>query len=137
LTPSQNLFAAVRIDGRFERKPTRTAAQQLRPHPPLLEATTSESVSEWSDLTGTVAGFRSPDYAQSLSVTGFLLHSIDCDRSRGGHVLGFTLAEATLRMDVESGLHLELPQTKAFTQADLSGQDVAREISAAEFSPRN
>jgi acetolactate decarboxylase len=133
MAPSHNLFAAVRIDGRFERMTTRTVARQTLPYRPLSEATASQTVNTWSDMTGTIAGFRSPDYAQGLSVAGYHFHFISDDRTSGGHVLEFILSEGTLRVDVESGLHLELPLTSAFRDADLTSHDLDGEISAAEF----
>jgi acetolactate decarboxylase len=135
MAPSQNVFAAVRIDGRFERVATRTVTRQSHPYRPLAEATASQTVNEWSDLAGTIVGFRSPDYAQGLSVAGYHLHFIDHDRRRGGHLLDFVLAEGTLQIDTESGLHLELPQTREFLEDDLSGHDVDREIRSAESVP--
>ena len=36
---------------------------------------------------GTVVGFRFPDYAEGLEVSGYHLHFISEDRSRGGHLL--------------------------------------------------
>ena len=33
-------------------------------------------------------GFRFPDYVEGIEVSGYHLHFITADRSRGGHVLG-------------------------------------------------
>ena len=51
--------------------------RQTRPYPPLTEATEHEPITEFTDLAGTVVGFRTPDYAQGISVTGYHLHVIE------------------------------------------------------------
>ena len=133
--PSANLFYAVRIDGRFSTVTTRTVTRQARPYHPLVEATAGQAVNRFCDVGGTVAGFRSPDYAQGMTVGGYHFHFIDDTRTSGGHVLDFVLLDGTLRVEVESGLHVELPRTAAFLEADLSGHDVEAEINRAERSP--
>jgi acetolactate decarboxylase len=110
-------------------------ARRVLPYRPLAEATGEQEMNEWTDVSGTVVGFRSPDYAQGLSVAWYHLHFISDDRTRGGHILDCTLAEGTLQADVESGLHLELPRTAAFVNADLVGHDLDRETDAAEATP--
>ena len=69
---------------------------------------------EFKNVTGTIAGFRSPDYAQGISVGGYHLHFITSDRTGGGHVLDLMSEDATLAIDHSSGLHVELPETAAF-----------------------
>ena len=56
-------FAAVRVDGRFEHIITRTVARQVLPYRPLAEATGEQEMNEWTDISGTVVGFHSADYA--------------------------------------------------------------------------
>ncbi|HVX22884.1 MAG TPA: acetolactate decarboxylase [Acidimicrobiales bacterium] len=136
LVPSTNLFYAVRIDGRFSSVVTRTVARQHRPYRPLVEVTRTQTEAAFTDLSGTVVGFRCPDYAQGLTVAGYHLHFIDDSRTRGGHVLGFTLDDGLLRVDQEADLHVELPDTPDFLAADLAGRDVAAEIEAAEHQRR-
>ncbi|HEY2216222.1 MAG TPA: acetolactate decarboxylase, partial [Solirubrobacteraceae bacterium] len=40
---------------------------------------------------------------------GAHLHFVDEQRSRGGHVLSYTLAEGTALLDHATALHVELP----------------------------
>ncbi len=109
-------------------------ARQTRPYRPLTEATADQAVCAFEDLSGTLVGFRSPDYAQGLTVAGYHLHFIDDSRTRGGHVLDFTLDTGTLQLDLESGIHLELPETEQFERADLAGHDLAAETARTEGS---
>jgi len=130
LVPTTNLFYAVRIDGTFSSVVTRTVPRQHRPYRPLVDVTATQTEATFTDVTGTVVGFRCPDYAQGVTVAGYHLHFIDHSRTRGGHVLGFTLAEGTLAVDRDSDLHVEVPYLVP------TGRDVAAEVDAAEHQRR-
>ncbi len=132
LAPSQNLFYAIRIDGRFSRVVTRTVPRQAKPYRPLTEVVQTQPTFEFTNVAGTVAGFRSPDYVQGISVAGYHLHFITADRTGGGHVLDLTVEDGTLAIDHSSGLHVELPETSAFLSAGLSKAGTSDAIKKAE-----
>ena len=46
-----------------------------------------EHVFDLADVEGTMVGFRFPDYSEGIEVSGYHLHFITADRTRGGHVL--------------------------------------------------
>jgi acetolactate decarboxylase len=100
---------AVRIDGLFDRVRARSVPRQSRPYPPLVEVVAQQQVFELGDVSGTVVGFRFPDYAQGVNVAGYHLHFVTSDRSRGGHVLECDVVSGELLLDRSSELHLELP----------------------------
>jgi acetolactate decarboxylase len=100
---------AVRVDGHFEHVKTRSVPRQRKPYPPLIEVVKDQPTFELFDVPGSLVGFRFPDYAQALNVTGYHFHFITADRSAGGHVLGCRLAHGELRVDREADLRLELP----------------------------
>lgn len=132
LAPSANLFYAVRVDGTFARVVTRTVAVQHPPYPPLTEVTAHERVTTFADVEGTLVGFRTPDYAQGIGIAGYHLHFVTAARDAGGHVLDLELARGTLGIGSEAELHLCLPRTRAFLEADLAGRDRDAEIRSAE-----
>jgi acetolactate decarboxylase len=132
LAPSRNLFYAIRIDGRFSRVLTRTVPRQTKPYRPLTEVVQTQPTFEFTNVTGTIAGFRSPDYMQGISVAGYHLHFITSDRIGGGHVLDLTIEDATLAIDHSSGLHVELPETSAFLSAGLGKAGTSEAIKKAE-----
>ena len=100
---------AVRVDGHFEYVKTRSVPRQRKPYPPLVEVVKGQPTFELRDVSGSLVGFRFPDYAQGLNVTGYHFHFITTDRSAGGHVLGCRLTHGELRVDHEADLRLELP----------------------------
>jgi acetolactate decarboxylase len=100
---------ALRVDGEFELVRARSVPRQAPPYRPLAEVAAEQHVFELADVSGTVVGFRFPDYAVGLEVTGYHLHFISADRTRGGHVLGCRLRRGRLRVDASADLHVELP----------------------------
>ena len=129
---SRNLIVAVRANGHFSRIHTRTVTEQHKPYPPLTEATSGQREATFTDVDGTVAGFRMPDYEQGISVAGYHLHYIDAARHRGGHAFDFELERGTVEISVLSELHLSLPRTPQFLQADLDPADVNERIRRTE-----
>ncbi len=127
-----NYFAAVRLDGTFKYVRMRTVKRQHRPFPPLNEATAHQDVTTLSDASGTLAGFWTPAYAQGIGVAGLHLHFLRADKQAGGHALDFTLQRGVLQVQMLSGLHVELPDTQQFRNADLADASLDRKIKASE-----
>jgi acetolactate decarboxylase len=100
---------AIRIDGRFAEVHVRSVPRQRPPYRPLAEVVAEQRVSVLRDVSGTMMGFRFPDALDGIEMVGAHLHFIDGDRKRGGHVLSYTLLDATARLDDATRLHVELP----------------------------
>lgn len=111
---------AVRLDGRFELVTARSVHRQARPYPPLAEVAARQNVFTLRDVEGTLVGFRFPTYAQGIEVSGYHLHFISDDRTRGGHVLDCRLTRGTLALERSSELHLELPEGVDLPTAEAS-----------------
>jgi acetolactate decarboxylase len=131
LMEGPNLFYAVRVDGHFASVTVRSVPRQEEPYPPLAEVAKTQPVFHLKDVTGTLAGFRFPDFARGLNVPGFHLHFLTEDRSAGGHVLDLVLARGELAVDASARFHLELPTDPAFLHADL-GHDQGDALDRAE-----
>jgi acetolactate decarboxylase len=128
--PSQNLFLAVRIEGRFEHLAMR-AACPARKGEGLAEATRHQSEFDLTEATGTLVGFWAPEYSRSVSVPGYHFHFISSDRERGGHLLDLEAGRLRAELQVESEIHLAIPETEQFLAADLAG-DHRQELAEAE-----
>jgi acetolactate decarboxylase len=100
---------AIRIDGRFAEVHVRSVPRQRPPYRPLAEVIAEQRVSVLRDVAGTMMGFCFPDALEGIEMVGAHLHFIDDERARGGHVLSFTLLQATARLDGATRLHVELP----------------------------
>jgi acetolactate decarboxylase len=101
--------AAVRIDGHFEMVRVRSVPKQVPPYPLLADAIDHQHRRELHDISGTMVGFCFPDGLSGIEIVGFHLHFASDRRLLGGHVLDFTLRDATVRIDEAAELHVELP----------------------------
>ena len=119
--PADATSCAVRVDGAFDLVRARSVPRQHPPYRPLAEVIADEHVFELREATGTVVGFRFPDFAEGLEVSGYHLLFISDDRSRGGHVLSCRPRQVRVRVDPSNDLHVELPP-----EVDLASTELAR-----------
>lgn len=129
---SPNLIYAVKVTGHFADLHTRTVMEQEKPYPPLTQATEGQAETRFTDISGTLVGFRTPDFEQGIAVAGYHLHFLNDDRTAGGHVLDFTLQRGEVAVSGASQLHLSLPTSGAFLQARLNAEDMGEQITKAE-----
>ena len=130
LRPSANLFVAIRLHGLFERIKVRAACKSA-PGTDLVSATSHQAEFELQNISGSLVGFWSPDYARTINVPGYHLHFLSDDHRHGGHLLELGADTLQLGLHTESNLHLALPETAAFLAADLSG-DPSSALATAE-----
>lgn len=116
LVSGQDHFYPIRVNGRFRRIATRTAARQSVPYRPLVQATANQVVSRFTDIEGSLVGFRTPDYAQGITGAGYHFHFIDDARRSGGHAFDFVLESGVILVDEDVDLHVELPEGAAAPQ---------------------
>jgi acetolactate decarboxylase len=120
--PGNAASCAVRTDGRFEWIRARSVPRQEPPYRPLTEVVEEQNVFELAGVDGTMLGFRFPDYAEGIEVSGWHLHFISEDRGRGGHVLDSRASTAHCQLDLSTDLHLELPPGIDLRNPDLAGR---------------
>jgi acetolactate decarboxylase len=104
-----NRPVAIRLDGRFQAVRVRSIPRQRRPYPPLAEAVAHQHVSDLGEVSGTMVGFCFPDALDGIEMVGWHLHFVNHERTRGGHVLSYTLLDAVAQVDDVTELHIELP----------------------------
>jgi acetolactate decarboxylase len=127
-----NLFNAVRVDGIFDEVHTRTVQRQVKPFPPLTEATKHQAEKLFTNVEGTLAGFRSPTYAQGIGVAGFHLHFLRQDKRAGGHALDYRLRAGKVQVCTVHDLRVELPTSAEFLKTDFEDVALNEKIKAAE-----
>jgi acetolactate decarboxylase len=118
--PSENLFYAVRITGTFPSMKVRSVTRQEPPYRRLTEVVKEQSLFSFSNTSGTLVGFRCPEYVQGVNVANYHLHYLSADKKQGGHVLGFELEDGTVQVDTLPNFRLLLPDSGAFMKTDLS-----------------
>ena len=129
--PTLNIFYAVKITGAFGSLTARSVPRQHPPYRPMQEAVKKQAVFTFTDVAGTIVGYRCPAYASGIAVPGWHLHFINSRRDKGGHVLGFTTGTCRASVDALHDFRLMLPDDSAFYRADLSG-GTAAEINRVE-----
>jgi acetolactate decarboxylase len=127
-----NLFSAVRIDGTFDEVRTRTVSRQARPFPPLTEAAKHQTGIVRNDVQGTLAGFRSPAFAQGIGVAGFHLHFLRQDKQAGGHALDYRIRAGKVQICTVHDLRVELPTSAEFLKTNFEDRSLNEKIKAAE-----
>ena len=124
MLPSQNIFHALKIEGRFDYVKTRAVAKQDK-SVGLEDAAREEPVFEFHDVEGTIVGFFTPDYLRGVNVPGYHLHFITADRAAGGHMLDCRTAGVTIKIHHTPEFELGTPGTEEFLKADLSRDHTA------------
>jgi acetolactate decarboxylase len=127
---TENLFFAVRIDGRFSHVRTRALCKTAS-GVSLLDATAHQPEFALADVTGTAVGFWTPLYARTINVAGWHFHFVTDDRTGGGHLLYCQGVNLRVQMQDLADVRIAMPETAAFLQADLS-QDPSQELDLAE-----
>jgi acetolactate decarboxylase len=130
LRRSDNEIYAMRVKGTFEHVRTR-AVCRTKEGVPLVQAAAVQPEFDFHDISGTLVGFWSPDYARSLNVPGYHLHFLSDDHKSGGHLLQCTGANLRLEIQREGSYHIALPETENFLKADLR-RDPALDLARAE-----
>lgn len=105
-----NFPCAIRIDGTFEYIKTRSVHSQSKPYPPLDDVVKNQVVFEFTNVTGTAAGFRFPAFMDGVQAPSYHLHFLTQDRKAGGHLLECRIWNASVRVDFTRKFLMELPE---------------------------
>lgn len=130
LRRSQNLFFAVRLEGMLSELHLRVACK-VAPGTPLAEAARRQAEFRETDISGTLVGFWSPAYTRMVAIAGWHLHFLSKDSKVGGHLLGCKAKTLDVAVQDIDELHLALPETRQFLQADLN-PDPSKALDEAE-----
>jgi len=130
LIPSQNMLYAIRIDGSFRHVRTR-AVPKTENYTPLVEATKNQPVFDFHDVEGTMAGFFTPRFIETITAPGYHLHFLTKDRLHGGHLIGCALNSSRIGIQHVPTLEMGLPITLDFLTADLT-RDTTGDLKKAE-----
>ena len=138
LTSSSNAFETVSAnsnepDGLFAiitGFPTR-AMCRTEEGVPLAKAAAVQPEFEFHDVSGTLVGFWTPQYAKTLNVPGYHLHFLSKDHSRGGHLLQCRGHLLRLQIQREGNYRIAFPENNDFINADLQ-KDPSDDLAKAE-----
>ena len=107
---SRDLFYALRVDGLFSGLELVSAPPAKEtPHPKLAEMIKRRKIYNYTQLSGTMAGFYFPPFTQGVNAPGYHLHFLDDARKAGGHVQEILTGTCKVRVAILSRLELALP----------------------------
>ena len=130
LLPSRNIFYAIRIEGRFKHIKVRSVPKQ-ESYLPLVEVAAHQPVFEFHDVTGTLAGFFTPEFMSSINVPGLHLHFLSSDLQHGGHLLACEPQKIQVGIQFIPRMELSLPITLDYLTWDFN-RDISEDLHKAE-----
>lgn len=127
---SKNLIFAIKISGQFNFVKTRSVPKQDS-YRPLVDIAHDQTEFSFTDASGVMVGFWTPDFLHSVSVPGYHLHFLTDDHQHGGHLLDCEASEIAIEIQAIDQLSLDLPHSYEYLTADLS-KDIKEELNRAE-----
>lgn len=128
--PSDNMFFAIHMEGRFRSVKTRSVPWTEN-YRPLSEATDHQQVRDFQEVEGHLVGFYTPSFVPSVNVPGFHFHFITRDFTAGGHLLRCEPSRLDLRLQPFFSMELTLPKTLDYLTASFT-RDAKRDLEKAE-----
>lgn len=130
---ANNAFYSVITKGTFKNIKTRAVAKSQKPYPTLVETAHSQSIFEAENISGTLLTYYSPKLFHGIAVGGFHTHFLADDYSIGGHVLDFTINEASADFQLLDTLQQHLPtNNKDFMNHNFDNDQIGSAIDEAE-----
>ncbi len=108
LITNKDLFYVFRIDAEFDYIKTRSVPKQEKPYPILSEVTKKQSIFEFDTVKGTVVAIWCPEYIGGVNVSGYHMHFISEDRTKGGHLLELRFQQGNVLVDGMKGFEMLL-----------------------------
>jgi len=130
LLPSDNMFYALHMQGRFRSVTTRSVPRTENHHP-LTEATDHQKLRRFENIDGHLAGFYTPSFMPSVSVPGYHFHFIDRAFTAGGHLLQCEPEHLHIDIQVFFDMELTLPKTLDYLTATFT-RDAKKDLDKAE-----
>ena len=130
ILPSDNMFTALHMQGRFRSVLTRSVPRTEN-YRPLSEATDHQKLRRFENVDGHLVGFYTPSFVPSVNVPGYHFHFIDKDFTAGGHLLNCEPEHLDVRLQVFFSMELTLPKTLDYLTASFT-RDAKKDLEKAE-----
>jgi acetolactate decarboxylase len=120
LSPNKNLYVGYKIKVKCQTLKTRSVSKQTKPYPLMVDAVKKQSVFEMQTISGTLVGFRFPEFMKGLNVPGYHFHFISDDKKSGGHVLDLSASNFEIEIDFMDDFKLHIPNNVDFNRLNLT-----------------
>ncbi|QEH61484.1 acetolactate decarboxylase [Spiroplasma chinense] len=109
---------AIKIEGEFETITTRSVKKQEKPYKKMFEIKDVQQTVTFENNKGTIVGFYTPKYLNTVGVEGVHFHYVTSELTSGGHVLEFKMKNAILTKSYIDEIELKLGKA-SFGQEDI------------------
>lgn len=120
LSPNKNLYVGYKIKVKCQTIKTRSVSKQVKPYPLMIDAVKKQSIFEMETISGTLVGFRFPEYMKGLNVPGYHFHFLSDDTKSGGHVLDLSGSNFEIEIDYMADFELHIPDNEDFNKLNLT-----------------
>jgi acetolactate decarboxylase len=120
LSPNKNLYVGYKIKVKCQTIKTRSVSKQTKPYPLMIDAVKNQSVFELQTISGTLVGFRFPEFMKGLNVPGYHFHFLSDDKKTGGHVLDLLGTDFKIEINYMADFELHIPDNKEFNKLNLA-----------------
>jgi len=120
ISPNKNLYVAYKIKVKCQKIKTRSVSKQVKPYLLMIDAVKKQSVFELGTISGTLVGFRFPEYMKGLNVPGYHFHFLSDDKKSGGHVLDLLGSNFEIEIDYMDDFEMHIPNNEAFNKLNLA-----------------
>jgi acetolactate decarboxylase len=120
ISPNKNLYVGYKIKVKCQTIKTRSVSKQVKPYPLMIDAVKKQSVFELGTISGTLVGFRFPEYMKGLNVPGYHFHFLSDDKKVGGHVLDLLGSNFEIEIDYMADFELHIPDNEEFNKLNLT-----------------
>ena len=117
LTNTEVIYV-IKITGDFGSLITRSIPKQQKPYRPLTSVVEDQSIFHLTHVTGTMVGFRFPNFMNGVNIAGYHLHFLDLSRTNGGHLLECAADTVTVSIGTIDKFLLSLDPNLNFTPVD-------------------
>ena len=120
LSPNKNGYVGYKIKVKCQTLKTRSVSKQSKPYPLMVDAVKNQSVFELQTISGTLVGFRFPEFMKGLNVPGYHFHFLSDDKKSGGHVLDLLASNFEIEIDNMNDFELHIPNNEDFNRLNLT-----------------
>ncbi|MDQ8767060.1 acetolactate decarboxylase [Streptococcus ruminantium] len=128
----ENLFRSLKIRGTFSQMHVRMipkSTSEVR----FAEVASRQPEYTVENISGTIVGIWTPEIFHGISVAGYHLHFISDDRTFGGHVIDYVIAEGNVEIGPVDQLDQRFPvQDRQYLFATVDAEEVKKDIDRAE-----
>ena len=115
----KNGLYAIRISGIFNLVKTRAFPPVSKePYLPLANMLDKQHFFSFTNVNGTLVGFRLPQYLSSVTIADYHFHFLSADKTKGGHMTDINVASVKVEIACLKGIDVQIPQDANFMNFD-------------------